>query len=378
MANWKKVLVSGSQIEVAGITGSNIGTAPGSVGTSKVLIQGSDGEFYVTGSGAIGGSGTTTGTLTRGNGLSGNDFDGSTGTTFAVSSSDSQATITIADVGIKVTPLGIDTAQLAADAVTTVKITDLNVTHDKLALDSVETENIKDEAVTTAKIATSLGTLTTNSFTGSFTGSFDGDGSSLTGVTGASTTAALTQGTAPSGISNFSFNGSSAKTVSISGAAALTTEKLVKWSGAAFVDSKIQEGTNTITVGTVTDTTTFNGNVVVAGTASFQNEETLLIKDRYILLNSGSTAGDQGGLIVQTAGTQNKGQLFGYQDASSRWAVTSSFNAGATGDFTAAGFMGLTSASTALDPNVANVTSAEMKQKGNIFVDSGDGIWIYA
>ena len=142
MANWKKVLVSGSQIEVAGITGSAIGTAPGTVGTSKVLIQGSDGEFYVTGSEAIGGSGTTTGTLTRGNGLSGNNFDGSTSTTFAVSSSDSGATIKIDANGIKVKDLGIDTTQLANDAVTTAKITDLNVTHDKLALDSVETDTI--------------------------------------------------------------------------------------------------------------------------------------------------------------------------------------------------------------------------------------------
>tara|TARA_R100001443_G_scaffold454_1_gene1820 strand:+ start:6208 stop:7338 length:1131 start_codon:yes stop_codon:yes gene_type:complete len=376
MANWKKVLVSGSQIEVAGITGSNIGTAPGTVGTSKVLIQGSDGEFYVTGSGAIGGGGTTTATLTRGNGLSGANFDGSVGTTFAVSASGT--TLDVSANGVKVKDLGIDTAQLAADAVTTVKITDLNVTHDKLALNAVETDNIKDEAVTTAKIDTSLGTLANNEFTGSFTGSFDGDGSNLTGVTNASTTANLTEGTAPSGITDFTFNGGTAATVSISGAAALSTEKLVKWSGDAFVDSKITEGTNTISVGTVSDTTTFNGNVIVAGTASFQNEETLLVKDRYILLNSGSTSGDQGGLIVQTAGTQNKGQLFGYQDASSRWAVTSSFNAGATGDFTAAGFMGLTSASTAANPNTSNVTSTEMKQKGNIFVDSTDGIWIYS
>ena len=376
MANWKKVLVSGSQIEVAGITGSNIGTAPGTVGTSKVLIQGSDGEFYVTGSGAIGGGGTTTATLTRGNGLSGANFDGSVGTTFAVSASGT--TLDVSANGVKVKDLGIDTAQLAANAVTTAKITDLNVTHDKLALNSVETDNIKDDAVTTAKIDTSLGTLANNEFTGSFTGSFDGDGSNLTGVTNASTTANLTEGTAPSGITDFTFNGGTAATVSISGAAALSTEKLVKWSGDAFVDSKITEGTNTISVGTVSDTTTFNGNVIVAGTASFQNEETLLVKDRYILLNSGSTSGDQGGLIVQTAGTQNKGQLFGYQDASSRWAVTSSFNAGATGDFTAAGFMGLTSASTAANPNTSNVTSTEMKQKGNIFVDSTDGIWIYS
>tara|TARA_Y100001972_G_scaffold75664_1_gene91995 strand:- start:1195 stop:2235 length:1041 start_codon:yes stop_codon:yes gene_type:complete len=346
MANWKKVLVSGSQIEVAGITGSAIGTAPGSVGTAKVLIQGSGGEFYVTGSEAIGGSGTTAATLTRGNGLSGNNFNGSAGTTFAVSSSDAGATINISADGIKVKDEGIDTAQLAANA------------------------------VTTAKIDTSLGTLDNNSFTGSFTGSFKGDGTNLTDITASKLDNSLTDG---AGITDFSFDGSAGSvTVSVSGAASLTTEKLVKWSGDAFVDSKITEGTNTITVGSAADTTTFSGNIVVAGTASFQNEETLLVKDRYILLNSGSTAGNQGGLIVQTENTQNKGQLFGYQDASSRWAITSSFNADATGDFTAAGFMGLTSASTATDPNAANATSTEMKQKGNIFVDSGDGIWIYA
>ena len=45
-------------------------------------------------------------------------------------------------------------------------------------------------------------------------------------------------------------------------------------------------------------------------------------------------------------------------------------------------FMGLTSGSTATNPNAANVTSTIMKEQGNIFISNNETtdaeIWIYA
>lgn len=81
----------------------------------------------------------------------------------------------------------------------------------------------------------------TTFLTGSFTGSFKGDGSLLTGIV-ASNPNSLTSG---EGIAAFSYNGLTAETVAISGAAALTPNVLTKYTGDAFVNSSLtDDGTN--------------------------------------------------------------------------------------------------------------------------------------
>jgi hypothetical protein len=368
MANWKKVLVSGSSIEVASITASVVPTNS-STSLRTLMVDPATGHIFRTGSYGGGGGGGSLEPLTDGNGIVDFSYDGGTARTVAVEADG--ATLTVGSGGVKVTDLGIGTGQLATDAVTTVKITDLNVTTGKLA----------DDAVTTAKIAPNLGTFTGHSFTGSFTGSFAGDGSGLTGITGATTTAALTQGT---GVTSFSFNGSSAATVSVAGASALTDATLVKWNDSAgtFVDSKIIEGTNLITIGAGTDEVKIPGDLRVQGTASFQNSTTLLVEDRYILVNSGSTSGNQGGIVIQTENTQNVGQLFGYNGSTSRWAIKSAFDAESTTDFNPQAYMGLTSGSAITNPNAAGASGVNetiIKQSGNIYVNNTlEEIWIYS
>lgn len=64
---------------------------------------------------------------------------------------------------IKVSDLGITTAKLAANAVTTAKITDLNVTTAKLAANAVTTAKITDGNVTAAKLANTA--VTAGSYT---------------------------------------------------------------------------------------------------------------------------------------------------------------------------------------------------------------------
>lgn len=92
-----------------------------------------------------------------------------------------------------------------------------------------------NQQITTSQSSTYL--------TGSFTGSFKGDGSQLTGIT-ASNPNALTQG---EGIVVFSYDGLTAQTVAISGAASLTSNVLTKYTGDAFANSSLTDDGTTIT-----------------------------------------------------------------------------------------------------------------------------------
>ena len=94
-----------------------------------------------------------------------------------------------------------------------------------------------NQQITTAQSTTFL--------TGSFTGSFTGNGAGLTGVTNATTLAALTQGT---GITAFTFNGSAAQTVALKNAGSLTNNLITKWdsSNGQLVNSALTDNGTTI------------------------------------------------------------------------------------------------------------------------------------
>ena len=93
--------------------------------------------------------------------------------------------------------------------------------------------------------------------TGSFSGSFVGDGSGLDGVV-ATTLFALSEG---SGISAFTFDGSSTQTINISGSVGLTTDTVTKWTGAAFADTSITDN------GAVVD---INSDTVITGSVNIR------------------------------------------------------------------------------------------------------------
>lgn len=114
--------------------------------------------------------------------------------------------------------------------------------------------------------------------TGSFTGSFTGNGSGLTGVIATNPTS-ITQG---EGISVFSYNGLTAQTVAISGAADLTNNIVTKWDNTAnkFTNSSLTDDGSTISGASSIQLTgassrltgSFTGSFVgIATTASFVN-----------------------------------------------------------------------------------------------------------
>ena len=155
-------------------------------------------------------------------------------------------------------------------------------------------------------------------FSGSFTGSAILSGQFSGSFSGSATLPSLTEST---GIVPFTYSGSLPATIAISGAAALTTNLLPKWTGAGFSNSNITDSGTLVTIGAgatsgvtvsagginVTGNSLFNQNVnitgdlTVAGTASFQNTENVLIADKFILLASGSTSLTDGGFIIATS-----------------------------------------------------------------------------
>lgn len=173
-------------------------------------------------------------------------------------------------------------------------------------------------------------------FTGSLTGSFKGSATAFGDFSGSFTGSAILSGqfsgsfsgsatlpslTASTGIVPFTYSGSAPATVAIQGASSLTNNLLPKWNGTGFSNSNITDSGTLVTIGAgatsgvtvsagginVTGNSLFNQNVsitgdlTVAGTASFQNTENVLIADKFILLASGSTSLTDGGFIIATS-----------------------------------------------------------------------------
>ena len=448
MANWKKVVVSGSVAELNNLSVQNNVAITGSLNalglanankpyivsydtTTGLFSYQGTGSFtattasYILSSGVDGPLGMnsilsasyaltsslalkTTGSLSEGTGISDFSFDGSGNATVAVSGASS----------------------LSSNAVT------------KWTGTAFANSSLTDNG-TTITGATSIALTGANSsLTGSFTGSFAG---SFVGVTNLPD---LTQGT---GITTFTYDGAATATVAVSGASSLTTDKITKWTGNAFANTSLSDngtvvsgassiqltGANssltgsfsgsfkgdgsqltglvteldfsgstgggtvdlltqtftitgtaneietsaagqTLTIGlpnnvTIGNNLVVNNNLTVFGTASFQNTTNLEVADRFILLASGSNAAGDGGIVVQQ-GTQNVGELFAFDNSTTRWGLTGSFTANQS-SYTPDAFMAAVVEGTSNNPTNAPVRYVA---KGNIFIGNDETIWIYS
>jgi hypothetical protein len=144
-------------------------------------------------------------------------------------------------------------------------------------------------------------------------------------------------------------------------------------------DNTITTSTGDLTVTSAGGNVTISNNLVVTnnltvqGTASFQNTTNLEVADRFILMASGSNTTGDGGIVVQQA-TQNVGELFGYDSGASRWGVTGSFTASGA-SYTPDAFMAAAVIGTGAVPTGA---PARYQVAGNIFIGTDEGIWIYS
>lgn len=412
MAEWKKVIVSGSSAELqdltldTALTVVNGGTGLTATGADNFLIGngatslttiGSNGTGTVvrttgaTGLSATGSftgsfSGTFVGTtdlpdLTDGNGIVDFTYDGSTTATIAVQADGT--TLSVGASGVKVADAGITATQLntsvAGDGLSGGAGTPLAVNVDNSSIETnADTLRVKALGITNAMLAGSIAnnklvndsviigsteidlgatattvaglTLTGVEATGSFTGSFTGDGSGLTGVPTSLTIDADTGGTGTVDLLTQTFDIAGGTNINTSLSGQTVTVNL---------DSNIS----------VTDAT-ITGDLVVEGTASFANTENLLIADRFVLFASGSTTTGDGGIVVQQ-GTQNVGELFGYEATATRWGVDTAFNA-SDNSFTPQAFM-----SAVVDIDGGQSDIARYQKNGNIKIDSGE-IYIYS
>ena len=170
-----------------------------------------------------------------------------------------------------------------------------SIANSKLVNDSVTLGNTEVDLGTTAGTIDGL-TLTNAEATGSFTGSFTGDGSGLTGL-----------------VTELSTEGDTG-----TGTVDLLTQTL-DVAGGTNINTSVSAQTITVNLDndiTVNDAVV-QGDLVVEGTASFANTENLLVADRFVLFASGSTTTGDGGIVVQQ-GTQDVGELFGFEATASK------------------------------------------------------------
>ena len=413
MAEWKKVVVSGSSAELVDLTldtaltvanggtgltatgvdnflvgngaaslttvGSNgSGTVVRTTGATGLSATGSfTGSFTGDGSGLTGVVGTISNALTDGNGIADFTYDGSSAVSIAVEA-DSTTGGDVKPVSVTANGVGFDIStvdgaalitsggelavnvddssiEIASDAL---RVKAAGITNDmlagsiangKLVNDSVTLGNTEVDLGTTAGTIDGL-TLTTVEATGSFTGSFTGDGSGLTGLV----STLNTEGDAGTGTIDLL-----TQTIDIAGGTNINTVA----------------NAQTITVNLDDDITVndavIQGDLVVNGTASFANTENLLVADRFVLFASGSTTAGDGGIVVQQA-TQDIGELFGFEESSARWGLDTAFNA-ADSSFTPEAYV-----SAVVDIQATGQSDVARYQKnGNIKIDSGD-IYIYS
>jgi hypothetical protein len=144
-------------------------------------------------------------------------------------------------------------------------------------------------------------------FSGSFSGSFQGNGSGLTGVV-ASNPNSISQGT---GIVPFSYNGLTAQTVAISGAATLSDDAITKWDSndGKFVNSSLTDNGTIITGTTSLQLTGANSRLTGSFSGSFTGDGSGLTGIAANLNFSGSTGNGTVALKTQTftvTGTANE------------------------------------------------------------------------
>ena len=412
MANWKKVIVSGSNAELnslsvttnANITGSL--TASGSVSLlgltsySASYVVGYDpftGALYYEGTGSLVAA-TASYAETASYALTASQ---ATSASYAATASHAVSASYLSGSTINVDAI-FPTSGNAANRIFTENTTAFGPTGSIVIYTSITPLILNAGAGTQAVQITGSLELGQGGATGSFSGSFRGDGSALTNVT-ASNAFALSQST---GITAFNYNGNSTAVVELSGSANLTSGSLTLWTGNSLQNSSISENLGLVLINNaggvtiqqgglyVTGASTFHNNVVmqgdllVQGTASFQNTQNLAVADQFILLNSGSSTFQDSGFVISTGNLGNSGSAFfletsnttsGTTSQNGRFAVAGNVQPNAT-TVTAEEYAN-TTLITGSAPTISSIPQfgGNMLGHGNMWVDSGSGdIYIYA
>ena len=369
MATWKKVIVSGSNanlsaLQVDNLTSGQVVIGGGSAGNlTTTAINGTGNIVATTGATNVVMTGSFTGSfagnfvgttnlpdLNQGTGITAFTYDGATTATVAVSGASTLSTnnvtkwtgtafanSSLTDNGTTITGTtslqltgansslsgsfsgsffgdGSGISGVAASFPTTAK-TDLvstdqffindgaskYVTYGNLLTDLAGTNLAVEgtDSLTLASTITGLTSVSATSFTGSLLGNVNGTASWATN--------ALTSSNIFPAITNNTDN----RVLTATGGGTINGEGNLTFDGTTL---------------TVTGNEVITGNLTVQGTASFQQTTNLEVADRFVLFASGSNTAGDGGIVIQQ-GTQNVGELYGYDSGTTRWGFTSSFSA---------------------------------------------------
>jgi hypothetical protein len=443
MATWKKVIVSGSSAALAALQVDNLTSG------SVVIGGGSTSNLSVTainGTGNIVATTNATGLVHTGS-FTGSFTGAITGTSsFATSASYAfQATsasyaqqATTSSYSLVATSASY--AQQATTASYALNATSASYANTSTAAATASYVNALSQVVritgsldVTGSI---LATAITSSFTGSLVGALTGTASFATSAsyafqatsasyaqqattasyalvatsasfasTAAQVNNALTFGTGLSG-STSTYNGSTAVNVAISGSVLLTSNLIPKWTGTGLVNSNITDSGTQVQIGAgassgvsiaagginVTGNSTFNNNLTISGdltvngTASFVNSDNLYVKDKFILINSGSnTLADSGIVVAYSTGSGGSGPIGSaiFLEAASagtygRWAFAYDVSGSAT-SVTADEYVVSAKISQASAPGATNPTwGSNTNGMGNMWVTTGGDIYIYS
>lgn len=164
----------------------------------------------------------------------------------------------------------------------------------------------------------------------------------------------------------------------------LSTQALIVSGTANEVDVTVNNSNRTLQIG-LPNNVSIAGNLTVAGTLTSVSASSLIVSDKFIVLSSGSTTKNDGGIIVQSsASPANTGSGYGFvldgSPVAPRWGVTSSLSPTATDNTTPDEYMvSAKKAAGAPSQAVPPTYGGSVSGYGNIYIDSATGdIWIYS
>lgn len=329
MANWKKIIVSGSSahlaaVTVSGLTNDNIIVA----GTGGVLE--SSGLTY---NGSVLGLGTKTITSTGAASILSGSFSGS----FQGDGSGLTGLPTTLNIA---GDSGTDAINLLNDTFTIDGGTGLTAT----VSNNQVSIGVDNQGITETQLHTSV----------AGTGLSGGNGTALSVDYGSSA------GTAVQGSTTITINGTSGE-IGVTGTAA---QALGGGPSYTLTLPDTISGNRTFS-----NNVTIQGDLIVTGDTTEQQVTNLNVEDKFILLASGSSGAGDGGLIIDQGG--KKGEALAWDSATSRFATTGSLGSAAT-SFVPDAFVAMV-----VDQDNGSTDVAKYQKRGNIKVDTSDDIWIY-
>lgn len=329
MANWKKIIVSGSSAHLASITSSVLTN-------DNILVAGTGGAIESSGityNGSTLGLGTSVITSTGATSILSGSFSGS----FQGDGSNLTGLVTNLDISGS-------TGNTSVDLLTQ----DFTIASGN-SISTAATAQTITVAVTNGGITeTQLNT------------SVAGTGLSGGGGTALSVDYGTTAGTAAQGNVSLTFSGTTNEIE-------LSTNTVSTVGGGGNVVIGLPNNVS------VSNNLTVGGDLVVSGTTTTLNTANLLVEDRFILLNSGSANPDEGGIVIDEGSGAGHAFIYEADSGITRWGFNASVDSTATTANTTA-----YAAAVVDETNSNHSDSAEYQKNGNIKIDSSGEIWIYS